>query len=61
MDKYEALKAYLVSRKEFLEMIVGNLEANGISDEKYESALWEFKEIEKRIFELEGKEWKRKC
>lgn len=61
MDKYEVLKSYLLDRKSFLEMVVGNLEANGISDEKYESALWEYREIEKRINELEGKEGKRKC
>lgn len=61
MDKYEVLKSYLLDRKSFLEMVVGNLEANGISDEKYESALWEYREIEKHINELEGKEGKRKC
>lgn len=61
MDKYEVLKSYLLDRKNFLEMVVGNLEANGISDEKYESALWEYREIEKHINELEGKEGKRKC
>ena len=52
---------YLLNRKNFLEDVVGNLEANGISDEKYESALWEYREIEKHIDELEGKEGKRKC
>ena len=61
MDKYEVLKRYLLNRKNFLEDVVGNLEANGISDEKYESALWEYREIEKHIDELEGKEGKRKC
>lgn len=61
MDKYEVLKSYLLDRKNFLETVVGNLEANGISDEKYESALWEYREIEKHINELEGKEGKRKC
>lgn len=61
MDKYEVLKCYLLDRKNFLETVVGNLEANGISDEKYESALWEYREIEKHINELEGIEGKRKC
>ena len=61
MNKYEVLKSYLLDRKNFLETVVGNLEANGISDEKYESALWEYREIEKHINELEGIEGKRKC
>ena len=54
MDKYEALKKYLLERKEFFDMIVGNLEANGVSDEKYEVLDSEYSDIEKHINEMDG-------
>lgn len=54
MDKYEALKRYLLERKEFFDMIVGNLEANGVSDEKYEVLDGEYSDIENYINEMEG-------
>lgn len=54
MDKYEALKKYLLERKAFFDMIVGNLEANGVSDEKYEVLDGEYSDIEKYINEMEG-------
>lgn len=54
MDKYEALKKYLLERKEFFDMIVGNLEANGVSDEKYEVLDAEYSDIEKHINEMDG-------
>ena len=54
MDKYEALKKYLLERKEFFDMIVGNLEANGVSDEKYEVLDGEYSDIEKHINEMDG-------
>ena len=60
MDKYEALKKYLLERKEFFDKIVGNLEANGVSDEKYEVLDGEYSDIEKYINEMEGVP-KRKC
>ena len=54
MDKYEALKRYLLERKEFFDMIIGNLEANGVSDEKYEVLDGEYSDIENYINEMEG-------
>ena len=54
MDKYEALKRYLLERQEFFDMIVGNLEANGVSDEKYEVLDGEYSDIENYINEMEG-------
>ena len=60
-DNYEVLKAFLLERKDFFEKIVGNLEANGFSSERYESLLDEYNEIDKEIKKLEGVEKKRKC
>ena len=54
MDKYEALKRYLLERKEFFFFFVGNLEANGVSVALYGVLDGESSYFEHYINEMEG-------